>query len=98
MSVIVFTTLWIALLIGVLVVEFAAIVNKDYGDTLSEHVWRLMTTIAGSFVLISLWFWLTWHFFIEPRFFTELWLDVWTDDYIVVGAGLLAAIFLRRKK
>lgn len=35
-----FTWLWIIWLAWFVVVEGAAIINKDRGDTLSEHVWR----------------------------------------------------------
>jgi len=84
--------------VAVLAIEAGALSNKQYGDTLSEQVWALMTTVSGAFILVSLWFWLTWHFFIEPRFFESLWLTTFTDDYIVIGAGLFAATLLRRKE
>lgn len=97
MSVELFVIGWAFLVVAVLVLEIGALLNQDYGDTLSEQVWTLMKTVTGSFILVSLWFWLTWHWFIEPRFFEQWFLTNWTDDYAVVGLGLLAATFLRRK-
>ena len=35
-----YTYAWIAWLVAFLVIEGKAIVNKDKGDTLSEHVWK----------------------------------------------------------
>ena len=35
-----YTWLWIAWLVAFLGIEGAALINKDKGDTLSEHVWK----------------------------------------------------------
>ena len=95
-SVAMFIIGWVILFGLILFWEWGALVNEDFGDTLSEQVWKLMKTIPGSFALVSLWSWLTWHFFIEPRFFESLWLTTYQDDLIVVMVGLFAATFLRR--
>lgn len=97
MTTTVFVIGWVFLFLAVLALEVGALVRKEYGDTLSEQVWKLMKTLPGAFVLVTLWLWLTWHFFVEPAFFEQWFLTTWIDDYIVVGLGLLAAMFLRRE-
>ena len=67
-----YTTLWIVWVVAFGVIEYAALKNKDGGDTLSEHIWKLIGTntpgrnwenwlarivLAGGFV------WVIPHFF-----------------------------------
>jgi len=35
-----YTWLWVAWLLAFIGIEAAALINKDKGDTLSEHVWK----------------------------------------------------------
>lgn len=35
-----YTWLWVAWLLAFIGIEGAALINKDKGDTLSEHVWK----------------------------------------------------------
>jgi hypothetical protein len=70
-----FTTLWVIWLALFVVIEGAAIFNKDKGDTLSEHVWAWFS-IKGKgkgwrsrrFVLLAFLAWLTLHFLTGGEF------------------------------
>jgi len=67
-----YTWLWAIWLVAFGVIEYAALKDKDKGDTLSEHVWKLIGTKtpgrnwenwifrAG---LVGLFAWLIPHFF-----------------------------------
>lgn len=64
----VFTWLWIAWGAAFLVIEGVALVNKQPGDTLSEHVWRWFrikgkspSWTAARFGLLAFLVWLTGH-------------------------------------
>ncbi len=39
-----YTWLWIIWILAFGVIEYAAIKNNDSGDTLSEHIWKLIGT------------------------------------------------------
>ena len=39
-----YTAMWIAWILGFLAIEYAAIKDKRQGDTLSEHVWKVIGT------------------------------------------------------
>ena len=43
-----YTWLWIAWLLAFLGIEAAALLNKDRGDTLSEHVWKWFSVKEGN--------------------------------------------------
>ncbi len=66
----VWTVLWLAWLAGFVVIEGAAIINRDKDDTLSEHVWAWFSikdkTNGVKFrrlAFLAFWVWLTIHFF-----------------------------------
>jgi len=65
--------LWVGWIVIFLVIEGAALINKERGDTLSEHVWswfQLKGRKDGKkpwqmvlrFVFVAFWIWLTLHF------------------------------------
>lgn len=61
---------WVLWLVMFLAIEGAALVNRDRGDTLSEHVWKwfgLRGKPSGyrwrRFAFLAFWAWLTVHFF-----------------------------------
>lgn len=39
-----YTVLWVIWLVAFGVIEYKALQNKDEGDTLSEHVWKMIGT------------------------------------------------------
>ena len=39
-----YTALWVVWIVAFGVIEYAALKNKDTGDTLSEHIWKLIGT------------------------------------------------------
>lgn len=43
-----YTWLWIAWLLAFIGIEAAALINKDKGDTISEHVWKWFSVKEGS--------------------------------------------------
>ena len=56
------TIIWFTLLLGAVTTELAAIFQRRPGDTLSEHVWKLMTAAPGA-VIFALGYWcFVWHF------------------------------------
>lgn len=68
-----FTLAWIGILIWFIVWEVLAIVRKDRGDTLSEHVWswfclrgakknKSRWCIVRRVAFFGFWTWLTVHF------------------------------------
>lgn len=83
--------IWLLLLVAILVFEFRALFSGRINDTLSEAVWWLRARLWGRVLIVPLWFWLTWHFFLEPSFLDPR-AGVWYDDFIVVGLGLVAAL------
>lgn len=88
---------WLTILVSILVLEFAALGRPEKGDTLSEQVWALMRNRWAAALLVALWSWLTWHFFIEPKFFKDWFLVSWTDDLLVIVSGVTLSLFLRSK-
>ncbi len=71
----VWTWLWLAWGVLFLVIEGVALANREHGDTLSEHVWRLFgigrpgnrPAVTGSvrlrrFLLLAFMAWLALHF------------------------------------
>jgi hypothetical protein len=64
-----YTILWIMWILAFLVIEGAAIFNKDPGDTLSEHVWKWFSVTDKGIgwrikrvILLAFMGWLTVHF------------------------------------
>ena len=65
----VWTWLWVWWLALFAVIEGAALLNKQAGDTLSEHVWKWFSVTSKGkgwrsrrFVLLAFLAWLTTHF------------------------------------
>ncbi len=59
-----FTVLWGLIFGAGLIVEIIAIRRKGKGDTLSEHVWKLLrTNVVVYFVVLGFFIWLVIHFF-----------------------------------
>jgi hypothetical protein len=65
--------LWIGWGVAFLVIEAAALINKDRGDTLSEHVWSWFQLrgrkdgkrpwqVLLRLGFVCFWVWLTFHF------------------------------------
>lgn len=62
------TWLWVGWVLIFFAIEIPAILNDEPGDTLSEHVWGLIS--LGSFFLFAigaLLVWLLYHFLWEGR-------------------------------
>lgn len=79
-----YTALWLVLVVGLAVLELIALARPGYGDTLSEHVWKLRPRPWLRFILYPLLYWLAWHW---P--FGGARLD-WRDA-LAAGVGLLVA-------
>lgn len=88
---------WAILFSAVLIWEYFSIVRKERGDTLSEQVWKLMKYWPAAMLIMGLWFWLTWHWFIEPQWFESLQHYTWWDDYVVTGLGMLSAVWFTQR-
>ena len=67
-----YTAMWIIWLLGFGVIEYAAMKNNKSGDTLTEHVWKVIGTNTpgrnwenwvARVVLAGLLIWLVPHFF-----------------------------------
>ena len=61
-----YTWLWIGWIVAFFLIEGAALLNKPYGDTLSEHVWALVRgqgrhVKLRRFLLLTLLAWLLVH-------------------------------------
>ena len=74
-----FSWLWVGWGVAFLVIEGVALVRKERGDTLSEHVWRWFQLrgrkdgkkpwqIAVRFAFLAFWAWLTIHFLTAGSF------------------------------
>lgn len=59
----IFTALWILIGAAFLAVEIPAVVRKERGDTLTDHVRALMQYKSFKAVFSAFWVWLTLHFF-----------------------------------
>jgi hypothetical protein len=57
-----YTLGWLVLLAGFAVLETLAILDRDKGDTLSEHVWWLAGHPLTWLLLAAFLFWLVVHF------------------------------------
>ena len=83
-----FTALWLAILLVVLATEAWALLRSSQGDTISEHIWVLLCNRWFRSVLFALWFWLTWHFLIEPFVTIDLTRSL-VEDVLITGVGFL---------
>ena len=86
------TPLWLALGLAALGLQAVALARGDTKAKLSRHVERLRVHAVWRVPLASLWAWLTWHWFIEPRFIPQ-WRSEgnwWPDIIVVVVAGAVA--------
>ena len=71
-----YTVLWIIWIVAFGVIEYPALKNKDFGDTLTEHIWKLIGTNTpgrnwenwlARIVLVGGFIW------VIPHFFLKLW-------------------------
>ena len=90
------TPLWALLGVAALVLQAVAMTRGDTNAKLSRHIERLRVSAVARVPLIATWSWLTWHWFIEPRFIPQ-WRSEgnWWPDIIVVVVAALAAWFTR---
>lgn len=59
----IFTSVWLWLFLLVIVWELVAVFRKKKGDTLSEHVWKLIRSPWTGLPIFALLGWVTfWHF------------------------------------
>jgi hypothetical protein len=57
-----YTWLWLAVLVQAVLIEVVAWRRRGPGDTLSEHVWKLMASPAGLAIYALLGWLFLWHF------------------------------------
>ena len=57
-----YTRAWLVLLVLCVALELVALARGGPGDTLSEHVWKLLHTWAGAPIFAVLAWTLLWHF------------------------------------
>jgi hypothetical protein len=72
---------WALIVLQIVAVEAVALTRRRPGDTLSEHVWSLLLTPAGAFV-IALLVWCLYHFAFGHR------REMGWPDAVAVLAGL----------
>ena len=92
-----FLNLWLAILVLGLALETFALIRDGKGDTLSEQIWRLLESRKWRTLIFGIWFWLTWHFFIEPYMPWD-WTHVPWDDFVVIALGMLVGAILPAQK
>lgn len=83
--------IWACLFIIGGVVEIVAIANSGLGDTLSEQVWALRKNLGLRMAIYAAWSWMTWHFMLEPWFWSAR-IGYWRDDLVVLAVGVLIAV------
>ena len=91
---------WIVLAVLVLALQFYAMYAKPGEGPLSRHVMQLRNLFIGELVVVTLFSWLTWHWFIEPTVYGEMWAVSPTGDIIsvVVGVILAGLLFVFNRK
>jgi hypothetical protein len=63
-----YTVAWAIWIVYFLAVETIAILDKDRGDTLSEHVWAIVRSSSFAWFMVGgLLIWLVYHFLFEGR-------------------------------
>jgi len=82
---------WPIITVVILAFEGKALLNRTPGDTLSESIWWLRARIWGRLLFNPLWFWMTYHFIIEPESMNPL-SGIWWDDFLVIGLGIAYAL------
>ena len=87
-----------AVLIGLLLVyETITLLAPRRGDTLSEQVWMLMCNRLWRAALFGLWFWLTFHFIVEPFLLSDF-THSSGEDFLIVLLGFLVGWALPTSK
>ena len=66
------TPLWLALGAAALTLQAVAVATGSTDSKLSRHVERLRVHAIWRAPLAALWAWLTWHWFVEPRWLPRL--------------------------
>ena len=81
------TPIWAVLGASALLLQGVALASGSTSGKLSRHIERLRVHAFARVPLMSGWAWLTWHWFIEPRYFPE-WRasSNWTPDFIIITA------------
>lgn|GEM_PF-2064189 len=87
---------WLVLAAAVLVLELVAVFSGRRGDTISESVWWLLKHGFGV-ALVPFYLWLGWHFFIEFWFLPEMSATHIDDLLLIIGSGLITAIWQRKR-
>lgn len=85
------TIVWSVLGLVVLGVEVVTLKNEDKDDTLSWNVWNLQRSAVLRAGAMALWFWLTWHWFVENLWVPEGLGKVW-DDWLIVAFGAVVGL------
>ena len=92
------TPLWALLGLAALALQFVALATGSTDSKLSRHVERLRVHAIARVPLMMGWSWLTYHWFIEPRYFPKWRRESnWTPDFIIVIISGIFAWFSRSK-
>lgn len=79
---------WLVMFAVAITFQLQAVARGSRWGMLTSSVRWLRVRIWGRLVLFPAWFWLTWHWFLEPRALGRSW---W-DDALAVLAGVAVAV------
>jgi hypothetical protein len=86
--------IWTLLGFALLLLEGIALGSKQTGDTLSEAIRQhVRFDPVGRFLILPLWFWLTWHWVIRVDRFAAF----GVRDVLAIGLGLAYAVLESRR-
>ncbi|MCA1799740.1 MAG: hypothetical protein LC650_00385 [Actinobacteria bacterium] len=81
---------WAVLFAVAIVFQLHSVYYNNRWGMLTSSVRWLRTRIYGRVVLFPAWFWLTWHWFLEPQGFMGNLLD----DFAAIGLGIAVAVLV----
>ncbi len=90
------TPIWLFLGVAALALQGVALASGSTSSKLSRHIERLRVHAIARVPLMMGWSWLTYHWFVEPRFFPA-WRrgSNWTPDIVILVVSGLLAYFTR---
>jgi hypothetical protein len=82
---------WVALFTVGVTFQLVSVAQQRQWGMLTSSVRWLRVRLWGRLVIFPAWFWLTWHWFMEPR---SLGGGQFWDDAAAITLGVLAAIYV----
>jgi hypothetical protein len=82
---------WLVLFTIAITFQLVAVATNNHWGMLTSTVRWLRARMWGRLIVFPAWFWLTWHWFIEPQ---SLGGAQFIDDVIFIILGVVAALFI----